>query len=294
MADNRQIVESILSDYFNEKIEIRAQASVSGGCINQAWKLTLSNGQDVFKKENSARFKGMFEAEAEGLKALKVEDGPHVPEPIATHADGNSQFILMTFIRQSRREPKFWEEFGRAFARLHTHHKADYYGFLGDNYIGSTPQTNPKCSSWVEFFGEHRLGFQIRLAAEQGLANSQLIGKTERLICRLSDYLPEPEHPSILHGDLWGGNVMTGEFGQAVIIDPAVYYGHNEADLAMTELFGGFDSTFYAAYNEVLGISHEYEESRRDIYGLYHVLNHLNLFGGSYASQALSMVRCFV
>ncbi len=291
MTENQRTVESVLSKHFNEKVEIRARASVSGGCINQAWKLTLSNGEEVFLKENSADFKGMFTAEVKGLKALMVEGGPQVPIPIAAHTDGRSQFIVMTFIRQDRHAPMFWEKFGYAFARLHTHKAADYHGFQGDNYIGSTPQMNPKCKSWIEFFGKRRLGFQIELAAQKGLAGAALIDKTKKLISRLADYLPEPEHASVLHGDLWSGNVMTNQDGQAAIIDPATYYGHNEADLAMTELFGRFDSAFYAAYNEILPISREYNESRKEIYYLYHVLNHLNIFGASYASQAMSIVN---
>jgi fructosamine-3-kinase len=292
MIEDDKTVESALHTHFGAPVEITSKVSVSGGCINQAWKLMLSNGQAVFMKENSARFEKMFHTEAIGLRALRVSGGPRVPEPFAVHADASSQFLLMSYIAQGPRHKHYWEEFGRSFATLHTHH-GDAFGFEQDNYIGSTTQVNTTSTHWPEFFGTHRLGYQIRRAAQQKLADAALVRKTERLISKLDRLLPSDPKPSILHGDLWGGNVMTGEDGKAVIIDPATYWGHFEADLAMTELFGSFPAKFYDAYNEVLPISPEYDD-RKEIYNLYHVLNHLNMFGSSYASQANAIVNRFV
>jgi fructosamine-3-kinase len=242
-------------------------------------------------KENSARFKNMFHAEATGLEVLRVPGGPRVPEPIAVHGDSDSQFIIMSYIAEGPRGKNYWEQFGRSLATLHRHH-GEAFGFKEDNYIGSTPQANTPSSHWPEFFGTYRLGYQIGLAATQTLADASLVLKTETLISKLGELLPNDARPSILHGDLWGGNVMADEDGTAVIIDPAAYWGHFEADLAMTELFGSFPSIFYDAYKELLPISPEYGE-RKEIYNLYHVLNHLNMFGSSYASQANAIVNRF-
>jgi protein-ribulosamine 3-kinase len=282
-----------LCAYYGSQIQIVSSATVSGGCINQASKLTLSNGEQVFQKENSSTFDNMFFAEAAGLDALRGKGGPQVPEPIAVHQGERTQFILMSFIRQSDRRADFWEAFGRAFATLHRYDATNIFGFESDNFIGSTVQKNTKSKSWIEFYGRHRLGFQIDLARKKGLASPKLVQKCETLISRLADFLPDDPHPSTLHGDLWGGNVMTGDDGNAAIIDPAAYYGQNEADLAMTELFGRFPDSFYDAYDEILPLDPEYK-TRKDIYALYHVLNHLNLFGTSYAGQAMSMLNRFV
>jgi fructosamine-3-kinase len=292
LIEDHTPIEAALRNHFGDPIKITSKSTISGGCINQAWKLELSNGQAVFMKENSARFENMFHAEATGLKALRVSGGPRVPEPFAVVADAHSQVILMSFISEGPRHPHYWEEFGRSFAALHMH-CGDAFGFKEDNYIGSTRQVNTPSADWPEFFGTYRLGYQIGLAAKQGLANPSLVRSTEKLISKLDRLLPGDPKPSILHGDLWGGNVMTGEDGKAVVIDPAAYWGHFEADLSMTELFGSFPSKFYAAYHEVTPISPEYVD-RKEIYNLYHVLNHLNMFGSSYASQATAIVNRFV
>ncbi|MCP4195939.1 MAG: fructosamine kinase family protein [Proteobacteria bacterium] len=290
--EDYQPVEAALGEHFAEPVKIASRISISGGCINQAWKLELSNGQAVFMKENSARFENMFHAEAIGLKALRVAGGPRVPVPISVHGNSDSQFILMSYIAEGPRGKNYWEKFGRSFATLHRHHGKSF-GFSENNYIGSTPQVNTTSIHWPEFFGTYRLGYQIGLAAKQGLADATLVLKTENLISKLVELLPNDPRPSILHGDLWGGNVMTGKDGTAVIIDPATYWGHFEADLAMTELFGSFPANFYRAYNELLPISPEYGEIK-EIYNLYHVLNHLNMFGSSYTSQATAIVNRFL
>ncbi len=286
-------VEQALSRHYGATVAVRNKTSVSGGCINQAWKLVLSNGERIFLKENSARYHNMFLAEALGLQALDVPGGPAVPQPIAVYQGDSTQFIAMTFIDQGQRRADFWEAFGRTFAALHLDHRQQMFGFESDNYIGSTEQSNRQTTDWISFFGDRRLGFQLQLAQERRLASPALVRKTEALIARLADFLPSGARPSVLHGDLWSGNLIAGADGRAVMIDPAVYYGHNEADLAMTELFGRFDSRFYAAYSELIPLGPEYE-IRKEIYGLYHILNHLNLFGPSYESQALSMLNRLV
>ena len=294
MITDAPSVEAAVASIYDDSVSITGQRSVSGGCINQTAIVTLSNGETLFLKENSARFTDMFIAEAKGLEALAAAGGPRVPTPFAVHSGAERQFLLMEYIPSGRLGPGHYEDFGHAFAAMHADNAASAYGFEADNYIGSTPQKNPRCKSWVTFFGEHRLGYQIRRAARQGLASSELVRNVETLIGKLASLIPEPEHPSILHGDLWTGNTMCDGNGAAVMIDPAAYYGHGEADVAMTELFGRLPGRFYDAYKEIVPIGAEYAESRRTIYNLYHILNHLNLFGSSYAAQALSMTKRFI
>ncbi len=293
MIEHARSIDEAVQEIFGSEVAILSRSPVHGGCINSASKLTLSTGECLFAKENRSTLTGMFRAEATGLLALKKPGGPVVPEPLAAGEDGVNQFLLTTYLPAGRPGPSYWEDFGRALATLHRHRGVDFFGFEGNNYIGSTPQRNPPCDRWISFFGTHRLGYQISLAAEQGLAKGSLVRQTETLISKLDSLIEEPAHPSTLHGDLWSGNAMADAEGNAAIFDPATYYGHNEADLAMTELFGRFHPSFYGAYNEIMPLSPEYPE-RKKIYGLYHILNHLNIFGSAYAFQAESIVRSFV
>ncbi len=290
MIDQCSTPEEAIKNIFGNAVSIVRTGTVSGGCINSAFRLDLSSGDKVFMKQNSAGFKDMFLREAEGLDLITTENGPRVPRPMAVHSGNDGQFIIMEYLEQGRPVPGYWERFGRSFAFMHLDKLGDEYGCNADNYIGSTPQKNSKCKSWISFFGKNRLGFQIKTAEKNGLATKELVSQTELLIERLDRYLFEPNRPSVLHGDLWSGNAMAGKDGNAVIYDPAAYFGHNEADLAMTELFGRFDERFYNAYNEVFPIDSGYS-TRKEIYNLYHILNHLNLFGRSYASQASSILK---
>ena len=166
------------------------------------------------------------------------------------------------------------------------------FGFEEDNYIGATPQPNAWTDDWVTFFAEQRLGFQLRLAADNGFGG-ELARLGERLLSRLGELIDEPAEPAcLLHGDLWGGNYLCDAEGQPVLIDPAAYYGRREAELAMTTLFGGFDSAFYGAYEEAWPLAPGSAE-RLEIYKLYHLLNHLNLFGGGYLGGCLGVLRRF-
>jgi protein-ribulosamine 3-kinase len=293
ITDCPSVADAIRSVY-GEDIREVLRTSVSGGCINDAAVIQLCNKEFVFIKENTATLTGMFLAEAQGLETLLAASrrvcGPSVPEPLASGVAEGRQFILMEYIPPGAPGPRYAENFGRALAALHKDGTESRFGFFADNYIGASRQNNAWSDSWPAFFGEHRLKFQIEQAEKRGLASNRLARDVRRLICKLEAYLPSRPMPSILHGDLWSGNAMSNSRGEAVIIDPAAYFGHNEADLAMTELFGRFPSKFYDAYNEVLPISPEYK-TRKIIYGLYHILNHLNLFGSGYESTASAMVR---
>ena len=270
-----------IAGLYGSGVSVREVRGVGGGCINETCVLTLSTGARLFLKSNSLQYEGLFSAERAGLDALRMDSGPRVPRPLAVVSDERRQFLLLEFVESGEPVPDFWEDFGHRMARLHHPVIGRGFGFDVDNYIGATRQPNTPSSDWIEFFGERRLGFQINLARREGRADRQIeIGVTS-IIKRLGELLPRPNGSSTLHGDLWSGNFMCDESGHAVIIDPAVYWGHPECDIAMTHLFGGFSSSFYHAYDEVLPQIPGFE-GRIGLYNLYHLLNHLNLFGASY------------
>lgn len=271
---------------------IQNVSSLSGGCISNAYKITLSDKKSFFLKMNDSVTNDMFVKEAHGLEELKKADAIRVPEVL----EYDNSFLLLEFIEQGKQSNTFFEEFGRKFVELHRFSN-NYFGFYEDNYIGSTVQKNipseNEKNNWNHFYFNKRLLFQYKLAEKNGYATPELkegILFLEKIFEKILSESEEP--PSLLHGDLWGGNYITDENGNAAIFDPAVYYGHREADLAMTKLFGGFSSRFYDAYNESFPLSAGYKY-RENIYKLYHVLNHLNLFGSSYYSQGISLINSY-
>ncbi|MCB9554540.1 MAG: fructosamine kinase family protein [Deltaproteobacteria bacterium] len=261
-----------------------------GGCINRAVLLDLDDGTRIFVKSNADAPSQMFAAEAAGLRALGNADCLRVPEVIGHGRAAGADFIVLEAIAPGRPSGAFFANFGECFAELHRQTQADRAGFDHDNYIGSTPQQNAWTADWVRFFGEHRLRFQLRLAAEQGLADRSMLALGDRLIDRLAELLDDGERPCLLHGDLWSGNYLCDSDGAAVLIDPACYYGRREADLAMTRLFGGFPEAFYRAYQGVWPLVAG-AETRCEIYQLYHLLNHLNLFGSSYRQSCMTILE---
>jgi fructosamine-3-kinase len=268
-----------------------AVRSLGGGCIADAAVAAFGDGSRVFVKR-AGGLPGMFQAEADGLRALAATRAIRVPRVLAVAAEA----LVLELIDSAPRKRGFAEDFGRRLAALHRH-RGKACGFPRDNFIGATPQPNRPLdarwedaapddgSCWPEFFLERRLRFQVRLAGQRGDGGEleRLLDRSEARIRELLASAIEP--PGLLHGDLWGGNYIIDERGEACLIDPAVYYGHREADLAMTRLFGGFDGTFYAAYEEAAPLAAGHQE-RLPIYQLYHVLNHFSLFGGGYHEQA--------
>ena len=259
---------------------------IGGGCIADARVATFADGSSVFVK-SVAGASGMFEREAEGLRALSLAGAIRIPEVLAV----GEEALVLEMIHAAPKKDGFFESFGRDFAKLHDH-RGPSFGFPHDNFIGSTPQCNESLdgSRWPEFFLERRLRFQAKLAASRGHGHD-----IEHLLDRAEGRMTEllgaaTELPSILHGDLWSGNFIIDERGEACLIDPAAYYGHREADLAMTRLFGGFGSTFYAAYDEASPLAPGHED-RLPIYQLYHLLNHLNLFGSAYYAQCIRILK---
>jgi fructosamine-3-kinase len=258
---------------------------VGGGCINRA--VVLQDGDlQVFVKLNRADRLDMFEAEAAGLAEMAGTGTIRVPRPLCTGTSNGEAFIAMEYIALGG-APGDSQAAGRSLAAMHRA-VADRFGWHRDNTIGSTPQPNSRHDDWAAFWRTERLGFQLDLAARNGFG-ARLRSRGERLLGVFPALIDHAPAPSLLHGDLWGGNIGFAGDGEPVIFDPAVYYGDREADLAMTELFGGFGPAFYAAYNETWPVDAGYAV-RKTLYNLYHILNHLNLFGSGYLGQAEGMI----
>lgn len=260
-------------------------AGAEGGCINRAHVLTGADGTRWFIKLNRADRLPMFVAESAGLESILSAGSLKAPRPLCTGAAQGESWLVMEYLDLSGQgDPA---ALGRDLAAMHRHGAADF-GWHMDNTIGATPQVNTPADDWVDFWRHRRLLFQLNLAAENGL-DTRVIARGERLASRLdgffSGYRPTA---SLLHGDLWSGNVAYSG-GVPVVFDPALYYGDREADIAMTELFGGFDRRFYSAYRQAWPMDPGYGV-RRELYNLYHVLNHFNLFGGGYGAQAARMI----
>ena len=280
-------VSEALSAKLGESVHLTPVRSVGGGCINQAQVLRDEQGRSWFLKHNAQSYAEMFSAEAEGLLELAKARAIRVPTPMVTGEAAGQAYLLMEFLELQGRSAD--AALGEALAHLHQY-RAKQFGWHRDNTIGTTAQLNVWQPDWLVFWREQRLQPQLALCARNG-APASLISAVEELCECLSafftDYQPDP---SLLHGDLWGGNHAVTANGEPVIFDPAVYYGDREADIAMTELFGGFSEAFYAAYDAVWPRDPGYA-MRRDLYNLYHLLNHFNLFAGSYAQQAEQMAK---
>lgn len=259
---------------------------VGGGCIHQALRIKTTEDSCFFLKQNDQALTDIFEKEARGLEALQIPGGPVVPKVFLV----GGSYLLLEDLQPSSRCQNFWQSFGRQMAVIHTQVN-NLFGFQEDNYIGKNPQENDWMENGHDFFRERRLKPQLRFAQKKALLNSQDIQNLERLMRLLPELIPE-QPASLLHGDLWSGNLITDNRGMPAIIDPAVYFGWAEADLAMTDLFGTYPPEFYGAYNEVRPLDPDYQ-ARYPIYNLYHLLNHLNLFGRGYLSQVRAVLSRF-
>ena len=277
-----------ISAVTDQEFVIDKQAHVGGGSINDAAILSGCCGRQFFIKRNTADKLDMFTAEAEGLAALALAQAIRVPEAVCVGQAAGEGFIVMEYIHFGSGNADSHTRLGRQLAQMHSY-TADEYGWYRDNTIGSTPQPNTQRRDWVKFLREQRLGYQFELANRKG-AGSTLARKGQRLLDGLGFYFDtyRPE-ASILHGDLWSGNYAFDSENAPIIFDPAVYFGDRESDIAMTELFGGFQPAFYAAYEAAWPLEPGYAR-RKKLYKLYHILNHFNLFGGGYAGQAESIL----
>jgi protein-ribulosamine 3-kinase len=270
---------------------IREVVPVSGGCINHGARVDGGGRRSFFLKWNASAPPRLFDAEADGLRALGEAAAVRVPAPVARGGgSGAPSWLLMEYIAPGTRAADFDERLGRALAALHRSAPPDAdVGWHIDNWIGSLPQSNRSGCSWAAFWRDERIVPQLARARESGHLGGTHGAVMDRVVeaipAALADVDSGPAH--LLHGDLWSGNAFAGPGGEPVIIDPAVYHGHGEVDLAMTELFGGFGADFYAAYGEAAGVTPAYRAYRRDLYQLYYLLVHLNLFGESYETRAL-------
>ena len=253
---------------------------VSGGCINNTVKLSCPAG-DFFLKWNESAPAEMFETEAKGLNLLHHSGAVKVPDVIHTGGIEGRNFLLLEFLAPARRQNDYWQTLGRSMALLHQT-TSDEHGLPYDNYIGRLAQKNESKSTWSDFFIECRLRPQVGLARYNHLIAEDTTNRFEQFYLKIPSLFPH-EPPALLHGDLWSGNVHTGPDGHAWLIDPAVYFGHREMDIAFTQLFGGFDAAFYNAYNEAFPLQTGWEQ-RIDICNLYPLMVHVNLFGVSYLS----------
>ncbi|MBZ0183143.1 MAG: fructosamine kinase family protein [Melioribacteraceae bacterium] len=277
-----------LEEILNEKVT--SNSFVGGGSIADSQKIRTSSGKEYFVKSYSQSKSNILKNEVNGL--IEIQKSKSIKTPQIIYYDDN--ILILEFIKSGRKNKNFSELFGIQLTEMHRL-KSDKFGFYENNYIGSNHQINlPLYSNWTDFYWENRLLYQFKLAEKHGYVNSdfrKLFNQFESVYRNIIE--GTEEEPSLIHGDLWGGNYLVDESGNPVLIDPAVYYGHREAELGMTILFGGFDSDFYSSYNEAYPLFDGWKE-RLDIYKLYHVMNHLNLFGTGYLNQTLSIIKSYL
>jgi len=265
-------------------------SAAHGGCINNGGILETSTEKIFIKWNSRQRFPGMLAAEAFGLKCLAEHCEIRIPAIRDMVETESYQVLLLEPISEKGKSSDYWSRLGLGLAKLHNQHDTTF-GLDADNYIGSLPQNNGRVDSLVSFYIDKRFEPQIALANKSNLLETSLLKGFDKLFSKLKDILPERK-PSLLHGDLWSGNIMCDEKGQPVLIDPAIYYGAPEADLAMTQLFGGFDQEFYEAYFSEAPPDSSIEDQIM-IYQLYPLLVHVNLFGRSYVSQVRQILSRF-
>ena len=282
---DRQLIENAIFEATGAPFVLVSQQAIGGGCINDAFRL---QGEDrsYFLKTNRLSFAPAFSAEALALQQLAACEGVRTPKVIAEIQSATQAYLILEYIPTRASRSGNWESLGRGLAKLHAERQA-YFGWERDNLIGATPQPNPRSDDWLEFFRIHRLEHQLRLCHKRGFAPKGSDKLLDRLDTFFTDHHPVP---SLLHGDLWSGNVAFDEEGEPFIFDPGSYYGDREADIAFTEFFGGFAPSFYEAYDDALSLSDGYQ-IRKTLYNLYHCLNHVYLFGAGYTGQADQMVR---
>jgi fructosamine-3-kinase len=294
-GDSSMNLSSILRealDQIGDKTAIVQCKSVSGGDINAAYYVR-SERRSYFAKINERIPPRFFQSEAAGLELLRKSHAVHVPDVYyCTEAEDGSYGLLLLEWIEGKKTDQTAVLLGQSVARLHQCY-GQYFGLDEDSFIGRLPQKNGQYENWIDYFRERRLLPQMQLAEQKGRMPIYRRKKMETLLQSLDQWIPATCQPSLLHGDLWGGNWMAGEKGIPYLIDPSVFYGHSEMDIAFTELFGGFPNAFYRAYNEIQPLSPEYED-RKELYQLFYLLVHLNLFGEIYGASVDRILQRYV
>ncbi len=290
LTDNK-FFEAVLENVFSKSITVKSTSSKSGGCINNALKLNTSEG-DYFLKWQIGIPEDMFQKEAEGLKLMSMNGTIKIPKVFGYGKLEERHFLLLEHIESNIPSNNYWENFGIALSEMHRNNSAEKYGLSHDNYIGKLPQPNDASKDWIDFFIHNRLDYQLKLAIDNRLVSNSFIDQYRKFYELLPDLLPT-DLPALLHGDMWSGNVMIGQNGKVCLIDPAVYFGHREIELAFTQMFGGFDRIFYKSYETSYPLEPGFDK-RVDIYNIYPHMVHVNLFGKSYLNGVGSVLRRYL
>lgn len=264
------------------KVQVYNITAVGGGDINAVYSLETTGARYLLKVNSAVKFPGMFLREKEGLLALTATNTLRIPEVYLQEEVGNESILLMEWIDSQHPDAASMALLGKQLAHLHGH-TADKFGWENDNYVGSLGQSNKRTDTWHAFFVSERLQPLVKLASDGRMLDNEDVAAFEKLYQRLPN-LFEPEQSSLLHGDLWSGNFLISVDNQPCLIDPAVYYGHREMDIALTLLFGGFGPEFYTAYHQAYPLKDGWRQ-RLDLWNLYPLLVHVNLFGGGYVQQ---------
>jgi fructosamine-3-kinase len=280
-------IKQFISSFHQDNIS--SFSSVSGGSINDAYRYSVGN-EEFFIKFNN-KVEGIIEKEVDGLRAISDLNCIATPELILFEKVSGYEVMVLSFIKSGLKSIQAWEKFGEQLAEMHSK-PAAFYGWHQDNFIGSLPQSNEKADDFIDFFINQRIKPQIQLALQNHYFTNKELNLFEDLFEKLNEILPETE-PSLVHGDLWGGNFMIGEEGSPYLIDPSIHFNFRETDIAFTHLFGGFDSKFYEAYNANFPLEPGFQD-RIPLYNLYPLLVHLNLFGRGYYSSVVNCLNQYV
>jgi len=286
-----EFFEAVLEKELDMPVKVLQTEHTSGGCINHTLRLTTSEGVFFLKWQDSIP-DDMFEKEAKGLGLLAASGTIKIPEVIGHGKWKNRNYLLLEYIEGSSMLNKYWEDFGASLAQMHRQNTQSTYGLDHKNYIGKLPQPNDFQDDWINFLIKERFEFQLKLAIDRDLLDNKFIDRYRRFYDLLPNLLPVAR-PALIHGDMWSGNVMVGADGKVCLIDPAVYYGHREIELAFTQMFGGFSRAFYDSYHDAYPLEPGFEE-RVAIYNIYPHMVHVNLFGTSYLSGVESVLSRYL
>lgn len=280
-------IEDLLFIKYSKPLKISEHSSVAGGSINDSFKIKVNDISYFVKVNDALKYPLMFEKESYGLKLLSKNSDFKIPEMILCNLEDQNAFLVLEYISTGNKTSSYFHLFGKYLAGMHKKSN-EQFGLDQDNYIGSLEQSNNFHKNWIEFFIVERLSKQLQLALDKKFINTAFLRNFEKVFKRLNEIIPV-EPPALLHGDLWSGNAIATDGNSPCLVDPAIYYGHREMDIAMTKLFGGFDPEFYESYNDEFPMEKGWQK-RIDIHNLYPLLVHVNLFGGGYVNDVSTII----